>query len=1278
MKNFKLFKLLLLGVVLITSINSAWGWSQVSLRGDMKGIGWSTGYRWTDETGSGSTETYAAYGDGFKLYIHDGVNAWVGYCTNGEYSASSLTSDGSHSHLYTNWGDNQNQNVTYIGCNGIVCFHYSNANANNNPDVWITRPTVHLKNTWNAGSWTWKSTYDEGNGYYYVDANYGADGVNWGTNGSSAWQKNSTDVYIAASTKYPSSISAGTKVRYRLNTNPSGDSWDAATPTLTIHKILTIKYYDNGKTSGTKPGDQEAPHSIASTLATNSGNMAKTGYVFTGWNTQADGKGTHYDAGASITITANTDLYAEWNRKWAVQGSGTEMGAWSKFNYLAPTGNANEFSGTIDLAANTTYVFKLRNREDNSLWGYGDNGNYQLAYIGQSSAHAHNLESTDGKKNLVLMSAKAGTYTFTYNQSTKRLTVGFPSQTHPNTNNIYFKNSGASPYTGVCINIYGGATDGISGWERMPSMPSCTIDGQTYYYSAIGDNTKCKFANAANSGTNTGEKTGIQSCKGKYYDLATNTWKSFVFDITYKDQGNVAFSGTHNDSPSAHPTTHTFGSSTSLNTASKTGYTFGGWFTNSSCTGSAVSSLTATGYTADITLYAKWTPITYTIRYYSNSASYIGTATDTTAVSSHTYDVAKNLNSNGFNLTGYAFWGWSTTTGTSSATYTDGESVTNLSSTNGATVPLYARWNIQSYTLTWNLAGGTVTTAGTGAAVDATGSPSSSVTYHASITTPEVTRAGYTFAGWDVSPASNMPAANTTYTATWTPKELTFAANNGNNWDEEDNWTDSKVPTIEHDVVLTAPVEVNIAHAVAKSVVIDTSSTNTGKLTVQANKGLEVAGTIQMKNASLALVPTNAKRLILESSEAGNATLIFNNSNADSATVYMYSKGWTEGTQGGGTWNWQYVGIPVTNATRLNDYYGGYMYEWNTSTRGWDDVKNTSATLTTFKAYSVSYPTDEGNLHTYEIDGELAATTNHTISVDAGQTVQAAANSWTAPIRIKDITYTNWTPATIFIFNTGYGEAEKATEVGQRYTAGTYLPIPVSSAPYLGEYYIAPMQGFLFKNTRGSDATITLSYADAVRTDGSGEIVAGPMHAPARYEDGIVEPVVLKIYVCGTENDDRVVLLERSDFSREFDNGWDGEKFQVNAVKTAPRIFAINATGGKEAVSAIPEFDGTVIGFRPGTDDSYKISFEYNGGDMLYLKDTKNNILTLINNESEYEFYSNGENEDARFLIYKAPAVTTGVSETGVDAIAHKQMIDGVLYIIRNGQIYSTDGQIVK
>lgn len=83
----------------------------------------------------------------------------------------------------------------------------------------------------------------------------------------------------------------------------------------------------------------------------------------------------------------------------------------------------------------------------------------------------------------------------------------------------------------------------------------------------------------------------------------TAIFKPDTYTIIYKDQGNNNFSGTH---ASGYPAKHTYGTITTLKTASKTGYTFIGWFNNSNCTGTALKSLGATSYTSDIILYAKW------------------------------------------------------------------------------------------------------------------------------------------------------------------------------------------------------------------------------------------------------------------------------------------------------------------------------------------------------------------------------------------------------------------------------------------------------------------------------------------------------------------------------------------------------------------------------------------------------------------------------------------------------------------------------------------------
>jgi len=211
-----------------------------------------------------------------------------------------------------------------------------------------------------------------------------------------------------------------------------------------------------------------------------------------------------------------------------------------------------------------------------------------------------------------------------------------------------------------------------------------------------------------------------------------------------------------------------YGSSKNLtaNSFSRTGYTFAGW--NTAANGSGTSYSNGASYgpmgAGDVTLYAQWTPITYTVAYNDN-----GSTSGSTASSSHTYDVSKALTANGFSKTGYNFAGWNTAANGSGTSYSNQQSVQNLTATNGATVTLYAQWTINQYTISFDSAGGSAV---------------SPITqdYGTAVTPPaNPTRTGYTFNGWDPAVPSTMPAGNMTCTAQWTINQytVTFNSNGG-------------------------------------------------------------------------------------------------------------------------------------------------------------------------------------------------------------------------------------------------------------------------------------------------------------------------------------------------------------------------------------------------------------------------------------------------------------------------------------------------------------------
>ena len=73
-------------------------------------------------------------------------------------------------------------------------------------------------------------------------------------------------------------------------------------------------------------GTMSAETGVAGKIVTVAQNeFTRNNYTFTGWNTQADGKGTAYKAGDSFTLTdKDTVLYAQWSKNSGSAGTGTK------------------------------------------------------------------------------------------------------------------------------------------------------------------------------------------------------------------------------------------------------------------------------------------------------------------------------------------------------------------------------------------------------------------------------------------------------------------------------------------------------------------------------------------------------------------------------------------------------------------------------------------------------------------------------------------------------------------------------------------------------------------------------------------------------------------------------------------------------------------------------------------------------------------------------------------------------------------------------------------
>lgn len=168
----------------------------------------------------------------------------------------------------------------------------------------------------------------------------------------------------------------------------------------------------------------------------------------------------------------------------------------------------------------------------------------------------------------------------------------------------------------------------------------------------------------------------------------------------------------------------------------------------------------------------------------------------------------------------------------------------------------------------------------------------------------------------------------------------------------------------------------------------------------------------------------------------------------------------------------------------------------------------------------------------------------------------------------------------------------------------------------------------------------------------------------------------------GENYDDRLLLLAREDFSEGFDNGWDGDKWDGNAE--AMYLYSRDERGVENSVSAVPEMEGTVIGFRAGDEDAYTFSFEYlNSDEPLYLYDAEQNTYTEIRTGSLYRFFTADRDKHERFIITGSkPQSPTDLGQEpgdqGANGRAKKLLLENKLFIMVNGVLYDATGKMVR
>ena len=568
----------------------------------------------------------------------------------------------------------------------------------------------------------------------------------------------------------------------------------------------TVSYDANGGSGA--PGSQTKTENVTLTLSPVS--PRRTGYTFKGWATNKFMPGAQYQPGGRYTANASVTLYALWDCAHTTTEKQWSTGcAWK---IVCKTCGATMSSGTTHgpyACGNWTYVNAAQHMRTKEC-GRGDYSTTEYAShrattryeqysasqhrkyshctdcdttIGSVSYENHTFTSTTSNGQVITTCSLCGytkttaqTYTVSYNANggsnapasqTKvhGVTLTLSSAVPYRTNYEFVGWSASSSATTATYTAGGSYTGNVSVtlfavWKYKPATYTVSYDanGGT---GAPGRQTKTYGVTLT--------LTTIQPARKNYLFLGWSkdrnaTSASYSAGGSYTDNTDVTLYAVWQYNPETYTIrydanggtgapasqTKTYGVPLTLSAVKPTraGYEFLGWATSKNATASEYAPGERYTDEASVTLYADWRyiPKIYEVKYDANGGG------NTPASQTKTEDVTLILTSTIPTRYGYTFRGWATSSSTTSATYQAGGSYTANES-----VTLYAVWEINTYTVSFDANGGT-------------NAPNPQKKTHGQnliLTVAIPTRPNHVFLGWatDSSATSIAYAPGATYTA---------------------------------------------------------------------------------------------------------------------------------------------------------------------------------------------------------------------------------------------------------------------------------------------------------------------------------------------------------------------------------------------------------------------------------------------------------------------------------------------------------------------------------
>jgi uncharacterized repeat protein (TIGR02543 family) len=495
------------------------------------------------------------------------------------------------------------------------------------------------------------------------------------------------------------------------------------TKVTTSSESCSVSYYGNGNTGGKVPDAQFQIKGGILKLDTNAGALVKSEYTFKGWNTKPDGSGKDYLPGSNYTADSSLLLYAKWVKlliyNITYNGNGNTSGR-VPAEQSKTEGITLKLAFNIDTLAKKEYYFVGWNtRSDGNGTDYAEGADF----------------TQDTSLTLYAKWDTLPKYTVTYNGN------GNSKGVVPDPQSKLF---------GVALTIL----DNTGNLEKI----GYTFDG----WCTSTDSTGKVY-------------TKDSSYTGNADLFLYAKWKPITFTVIF--DGNKNTRGTVPASQIKF-----YGDSLVLsdNTGNleKTDFIFDGWSTSADGVGRDFPKGASYNENANVVLYAKWKPRSYTVTFDGNQntsgevpAPQIKEYGESLALADNTGDLQK---------TNFVFDGWSTSADGVGTDYPKGSSYTD-----NADVILYAKWKHQPNTITYD---GNKNTSGS--------VPAPQIKeYDQPLVLPDNTgnleRTGFVFDGWSTSADGNGTdyPRGTSYRANedvvlyvkWKPQTFTITYNgNGN------------------------------------------------------------------------------------------------------------------------------------------------------------------------------------------------------------------------------------------------------------------------------------------------------------------------------------------------------------------------------------------------------------------------------------------------------------------------------------------------------------------